>query len=72
MLQQVMSATQWINIKTLVDFIKEVNLKIVRNRNYKQTVNELNMLTDKELMDIGINRGMIHTVAMETFYGKSV
>jgi uncharacterized protein YjiS (DUF1127 family) len=72
MLQQVISATQWFNTKPLIDFIKELNLKIVRHRNYKKTLQELNMLTDKELMDIGINRGMIHTVAREAFYGESV
>lgn len=33
---------------------------------YRATYNELHKLSDKELQDIGINRGMIHSIALES------
>ena len=35
-------------------------------RNYRRTVNELNALTNRELDDLGINRGDIPFVARST------
>jgi uncharacterized protein YjiS (DUF1127 family) len=32
---------------------------------YRSTYTELNKLSDKELDDIGINRSMIHSIALE-------
>jgi uncharacterized protein YjiS (DUF1127 family) len=34
---------------------------------YKKTINELNALSDKELQDIGISRGMIGGIARDTY-----
>ena len=31
---------------------------------YKRTVNELSSLTDRELADLGIHRGMIRSIAL--------
>ena len=39
---------------------------------YRQTYNELNILSDSELNDIGINRGMIHSIAMEAYFDSRV
>lgn len=41
-----------------------------RNRVYRQTLNELRSLTDRDLADLGIARSMIGAVAMEAAYGK--
>lgn len=42
-------------------------MSIVRNyrnwRTYRNTVSELSRLTNRELADLGINRGEIHAVA---------
>lgn len=35
---------------------------------YRDTYNSLSKLTDKELKDIGIARGDIHSISMESFY----
>ncbi len=37
---------------------------------YRKTYNELASLTNRELDDIGINRGMIKSVAMEVYLDK--
>lgn len=37
---------------------------------YTQTVNELAAMSDRDLADIGIARGMIETIALEAAYGK--
>ena len=39
-----------------------------RRRAYKTTLRELSSLSDAELRDIGINRGMIRGIAMEVYY----
>lgn len=49
-------------------FSRFANILKVRNeanRAYKLTVKELSMLSDRELADIGLHRGMISTVANE-------
>ena len=51
-------------ISWLDDFISEY-----RKARYKaQTINELRLLSDKELRDIGITRGEIYDVAHRTSY----
>jgi len=37
--------------------------RLEKRRVYRSTVKELNKLSDRELQDIGIHRGMIHSVA---------
>ena len=37
-----------------------------RSRQINSTIKELNQLSDAELADIGISRGMIRSIAMET------
>ncbi len=37
---------------------------------YKTTLNELEMLSNRDLNDLGIARSMIQSVAMEAAYGK--
>ncbi len=37
---------------------------------YRQTLRELQALTDRELTDLGIHRAMITHIALEAAYGK--
>ncbi|MEL7300191.1 MAG: DUF1127 domain-containing protein [Pseudomonadota bacterium] len=37
---------------------------------YRQTFNELMELSDRELQDLGLSRGVLKAVATETVYGK--
>ena len=39
-----------------------------KHKIYRETYNSLSKLTDKELKDIGIARGDIHSISMESFY----
>lgn len=50
------------------EFFNRVKKYFERRKAYKSTFRELNRLTDAELRDIGINRGMIQSIAMEVYY----
>ncbi|WP_372839639.1 DUF1127 domain-containing protein [Phaeovulum sp.] len=41
-----------------------------RRKVYRQTLRELNMLSSRDLTDLGIHRSMITRVALEAAYGK--
>lgn len=41
-----------------------------RNAVYRQTVRELNQLTERELADLGIHRSSIQKIAHEAAYGR--
>ena len=41
-----------------------------RYKMYRQTVNELHALTDRELHDLGLHRSAIDSIALEAAYGK--
>lgn len=41
--------------------------KYNQNKRYNDTVNELSRLSDAELKDIGIHRGMIRCIAAEVY-----
>lgn len=55
----------WPDVK---GWLKNYIRKYAQQKAYRLTVKELSALTDRELSDIGINRSMIHSVAMETHY----
>lgn len=38
-------------------------LYFLGDRKYRETISELSRMTDRELQDIGINRGDIHRIA---------
>jgi len=50
-------------IEGIVSWVKSVRKSYVWAKEVRQTVNELNKLSDKELRDIGISRGDIYSVA---------
>lgn len=41
-----------------------------RYRVYRETVRELNMLSDRDLNDLGLHRSTIDSIAIEAAYGK--
>lgn len=44
-------------------------LRSIKNYTYvNRTIRELNQLSDHELADLGLSRGMIRSVAMESIY----
>jgi uncharacterized protein YjiS (DUF1127 family) len=52
----------------LASWWKEFTKNRAQQKAYRETVAELSKLTDKELRDIGLSRGDIHSIAMETHY----
>ena len=51
-------------------FAKAARNALERRRVYNQTLFELNGLSDRDLADLGLARGMISDVAREAAYGK--
>lgn len=68
MTQAILTAAQWLNFEGIAEIIREAKRRAKQKAQYKNTVRELSQLTDYELRDIGISRGMIHSVAMEVHY----
>lgn len=50
--------------------VKSIRVGLERRRVFKQTVRELQALSNRELADLGLTRGMITRVANEAAYGK--
>ena len=50
--------------------VKTIRVGLERRRVFKQTVRELQALSNRELADLGIHRSMITRVANEAAYGK--
>ena len=68
--------SKWrINMKTIVEKISNVieeNRQAFKlRRQYYKTYNELSQLTDKDLADIGVARGMIEQIAFDHTYNTS-
>lgn len=50
----------------LTSITARVKAAIARNRAYRQTQRELSLLTDRDLADLGIARGMINQIARDS------
>jgi len=50
--------------------LQSLQLMAQRRRVYRQTVTELNALSDRDLSDLGLHRSMIAAVAKDAAYGK--
>ena len=47
--------------------IRRVQAELRKYKSYRETYDQLMKLTDKELKDLGISRGMIHSIALESY-----
>jgi len=47
-----------------------ISQKIASRRAFVKTRNELSMLSNRTLADLGLTRGEIHSIAYEAAYGK--
>ena len=54
-------------VSQTVRAIKIVRQEMMKYKEYRDTYNQLAALSDKELADIGLSRGMIHWVAMDAY-----
>ena len=70
-----MHRTWRFNMKTIVEKIAKVieynREAIALRRKYYKTYDELSRLNDRDLADIGINRGMIEQIAFDHTYNTS-
>ena len=67
------NSTRSLNISfadRLGNLAKSMKLALHRRRLFNQTVRELNVLSDRELADLGIHASMIKQIAAEAAYGK--
>lgn len=54
-------------MKRILNLFVRLAARIEQYHIYNKTVNDLSKLSDRELRDIGINRGMIRYLAMEAY-----
>lgn len=58
-------------LQKILNFFEDYGMRraiheLQKHESYRRTYRELDRLTDKELNDIGLSRGMIHSVALES------
>ncbi|MEM1266654.1 MAG: DUF1127 domain-containing protein [Pseudomonadota bacterium] len=56
-------------IPALAPLFSELRARFERSRRYRETFDELNRLSDRELTDLNISRADIHRIAHEAVYG---
>ncbi len=61
--------TTWLG-QRLVSLWPALGDHLVQYRRYRATLEELSMLTDRELADIGLHRSNIRDIAREHVYGR--
>ena len=54
-------------VEGFFDLVKDMKASHVRRRNINDTIKQLSALSDSELRDIGLSRGMIYDVAVSSF-----
>ena len=47
--------------------LRRVQAELRKYKSYRETYDQLMKLSDKELKDLGISRGMIHSIALESY-----
>ena len=69
MTQVVLTVTGMFNAwqEGVYSFIKEVAVKYKARKLANETIKELSRLTDRELSDMGLSRGMIRSLAEEHY-----
>jgi uncharacterized protein YjiS (DUF1127 family) len=55
-----------IGLHKVSSWFKKLETKRAQKAKEKNTIKELSRLSDRELRDIGINRGMIYSIAKES------
>ena len=60
----VLAAVRFLDFSFLSAYIYKVVRCFEDRKTYRETYNQLSKLTDKELSDIGLHRGLIHSVSI--------
>lgn len=61
-------AANTLGLQRALKWLSDIRAKLATRKQYHATIVELSKLSDRELADIGMHRGMIHSVAMEVYY----
>lgn len=72
MTQLILTVSNWFDVGNIKNKIANYFVKVEQNKQIKNTIKELNQLSDKELWDIGITRGDIWSVAHEIHYDDRI
>jgi uncharacterized protein YjiS (DUF1127 family) len=59
----ILTASNWLNLGFITDAYMSLVRTIERRAGIRSTIKELNRLSDRELDDMGICRGMIEDIA---------
>lgn len=59
-------------VATIKNFFASVNESLVLSRQYQDTFNELDRLSNRDLDDMGIGRSDISRIAYDSVYGTSL
>ena len=62
----VLAVSNWLNFDFITNAYKNFTRAWAHRRQVRITINELNSLSDRELNDMGMSRGMIRSVAEGT------
>jgi uncharacterized protein YjiS (DUF1127 family) len=60
----VLAAVRFLDFSFLSAYIYKMVRYFEDRKTYRETYNQLSKLTDKELSDIGLHRGLIHSVSI--------
>jgi len=52
------------------DFVNDLRDRWRRYKLYRETLRELNLLSDRDLVDLGIHRSQVQAIAIEAAYGR--
>lgn len=65
----VLTASGWLNAwqEGIYSFVKELAVKLKARKLANETIKELSRLSDRELNDMGLHRGMIRQIAYEHY-----
>ena len=61
------NTASWIGLPSFAGWLKRISVKLKARRLANQTVKELSRLSDRELNDMGIHRGMIRSIAEDHY-----
>ncbi|KUP91700.1 DUF1127 domain-containing protein [Tritonibacter horizontis] len=57
-------------VSGIAQMIQNARVRFAQYRVYRETLNELNALSGRELADLGLNRSMLKRAALDAAYGK--
>ena len=61
------NTASWIGLPSFAGWLKRIGVKLKARKLANQTVKELSRLSDRELNDMGIHRGMIRSIAEDHY-----